>query len=121
MCYSSLPAVEDVRPIVSVDSSVASIAVDYNLRVLFWLESYPKARLRTSSLSGRGVTTLSSRDFFQPISLTIDSTEGYFLFLYIYFRQSVIYNVHTNMFNFNQLIFNICIMSIYTFCPPKNT
>lgn len=71
-----LVAMEDIRPIVSVESSVESIAVDWNLRILFWLESYPRARLRTSSLSGRRVTTLLSSNLYSPISLTIDSTEG---------------------------------------------
>ncbi|XP_045178512.2 low-density lipoprotein receptor-related protein 2-like [Mercenaria mercenaria] len=70
-------SLRNIRPIIDTGSaSVESIAVDWNLRVLFWTESVPVARLRTSSLSGRMVTTLLSDDMKYPISLSIDPLEG---------------------------------------------
>lgn len=72
-----LDTLVDIRPIIDTGSaSVESIVVDWNLRVLFWTESVPTPRLRTSSLSGRRVTTLLSQDMKHPISLTIDPTAG---------------------------------------------
>ena len=54
-----------------------SIAIDWNLRVLFWTESVPVPRLRTSSLSGRMVTTLLSEGMKKPKCLTTDPLAGY--------------------------------------------
>lgn len=70
-------SLRNVRPIIDTQSAtVESLAVDWYLKVLFWTETLPIARLRASSLSGRKITTVLAQDIGHPISLTIDSTEG---------------------------------------------
>ncbi|KAL4217508.1 Low-density lipoprotein receptor-related protein 1B [Mactra antiquata] len=72
-----LESLRDVRPIVKTGiASVETIAVDWHLRVLFWTEIMPEPRIRTSSLSGRQITTVLSEGLRNPISLTLDPLEG---------------------------------------------
>ncbi|XP_052812410.1 low-density lipoprotein receptor 1-like [Mya arenaria] len=71
--YDSL---RNIRSILDLKSAtVDSVAVDWRLGVLFWLESFPLAQLRTASLSGRGATTLL-QNMQHPLSLTMDPIEG---------------------------------------------
>ena len=72
----SIPALRGVRQIVDTESAtVLSLAVDWLLGILFWTEALP-GKLRTSSLSGRKVTTILDEDMKTPVSLTLDPTEG---------------------------------------------
>ena len=76
MFFFSLTALRDIRQIVDTESAtVLSLAVDWLLGILFWTETLP-AKLRTSSLSGRRVTTVLSEDMVNPLSLTLDPAEG---------------------------------------------
>ncbi|KAH3747628.1 hypothetical protein DPMN_182056, partial [Dreissena polymorpha] len=71
----------NVRTVVDIGfSSVDSIAVDWNLGLLFWLESYPRPRLQAASLSGRQETTLLS-DLQNPICLVQDPKHGYLFWI----------------------------------------
>lgn len=109
-------SLRDIRPIIDTGSaSVESIAVDWNLRVLFWTESVPEARLRTSSLSGRMVTTLLSHDMKYPISLSIDPLEGKLFWIDrrgVAFDQSSSIESYSILTEEHSTIFNITSLTI---------
>ena len=76
VCFFSA-ALRGVRQIIDTESAtVLSLAVDWLLGILFWTETFP-AKLRTSSLSGRQVTTVLSDNMENPVCLTLDPAEGY--------------------------------------------
>ena len=71
------PDIEEARPIVDTGSAtVDTLAEDWNLCVLFWLETYPVARIMSSSLTGRQITAVIDSNLAHPISLTLDPSEG---------------------------------------------